>query len=72
MENVDTQSFRSDYLNGMSAQEWCEYGLRLTEEYNQGLMAHIDSPTRGGGLPPPYPSSSSELTKKLSLKSHVN
>lgn len=37
---VDTQSFwqfRRDYLDGLSAQKWCEYGLELSRKVNRKM-----------------------------------
>ena len=36
-KTVDTQSlsqWHKQYLNGMSAQEWCEYGLQLNQDWS--------------------------------------
>lgn len=36
-KTVDTQSlsrWHKQYLNGMSAQAWCEYGAQLNEEWS--------------------------------------
>ena len=54
-------AWRRDYLNGMSAKEWVNHGIRLSRMSKAGLMAQVIPPTVRQGPPTPAGSSSSRL-----------
>jgi len=69
MKSIDTQRFKRNYLSGMTAQEWCEWGLALNDVDEMGLMDYKVPSTAPGGLPTPHPNSSSNSKSKLHQKS---